>query len=98
MDNQLSLIAQIKTVQAVRYTPAGLPVLMLWLSHESWQTENAERYLAKFEIEAKIIGEAAIRWQHSAGSMVKVSGFLAQKGRRYPKPILHIQNIYEYKG
>ena len=68
------------------------------LKHESWQTENGEPCLVKFELPAKIIGQDAEHWQHRENTMVEVSGFLAQRSRRFPNPILRIQNIKEYKG
>lgn len=95
MDNQLSLTACIKQAQPLRYTPAGLPVLVLTLSHQSWQTELGERYLAKLDIEAKLMGQAALVWQHRTGSMVRASGFLSHKSLRFAKPVLHIQHIDE---
>lgn len=94
-DNRLSLEARIKHAEPLRYTPAGLPVLVLHLQHESWQIELGERYLAKVEIEAKLMGPRAEAWQHKQGCRVAIDGFLSHKGRRYPKPIVHIQNIYE---
>lgn len=82
----------------LRYTPAGVPVLEVSLQHESWQLENGQPCLIKCELMAKIIGETAKQWQYRHNIMVEVSGFLAQTNRRYPKPVLRIQNITEYKG
>ena len=73
-------------------------MLTLWLSHESWQTELGERYLAKMEMEAKLMGEAALSWQHRQGSMVRVSGFLAQKGAVIPVPFCIYNKFTKYKG
>ncbi|WP_037586169.1 primosomal replication protein N [Stenoxybacter acetivorans] len=98
MDNRLRLSAQIKSLETIRYTPAGLPVLHMWLSHESWQAELGERYLAKMEIEAKALGEMALNWQYQVGDCVEISGFLAQKGLRHTRSVLHIQSIHENKG
>ncbi|MDF7676096.1 primosomal replication protein N [Neisseriaceae bacterium ESL0693] len=98
MPNQLHLSARIKSLDELRYTPAGLPVLTLWLMHESWQEELGERYLAKFEIQAKALGEMAKNWRYQPGSVVEISGFLAQRSIYHFRPILHIQHIYEYKG
>ena len=96
--NLLILIARIAKCGAVRYTPAGIPVLDVQLEHESQQQENKRSCLIRFEIAGKIIGEEALKWQNRQGSVVRVSGFLAAQSRRYPKPILRIQDIQEYKG
>ncbi len=98
MENLLTLTAQIAEIGAVRYTPAGVPVLDIMLVHESWQDENGQQCLAKFEMPAKIIGKEAQAWQHRQGVVVAVEGFLAQRSQRYTRPILRIQNIKEYKG
>ncbi|MDO5640005.1 MAG: primosomal replication protein N [Neisseria sp.] len=98
MDNLLRLTAQISQCGDIRYTPAGLPVLDLVLKHESWQLENGQQCLVKFELQAKILGEEALQWQHRQNTVVEVTGFLAQRSQRFPRPVLRIQNIQEYKG
>jgi hypothetical protein len=98
LNNTVSLTARIKDADILRYTPAGTAVLGLMLEHESWQTEAGEPYLARFELQAKLIGEQAKLWQHKAGSMVDISGFLTAYSQKYRRPILHIQTIIENKG
>ena len=98
MNNTVSLTARIKDADTLRYTPAGIAVLGLMLEHESWQAEAGEPYLARFELQAKLIGEQAKLWQHKAGSMVDISGFLTAYSQKYRRPILHIQTIIENKG
>nr|UOP05747.1 primosomal replication protein N [Conchiformibius kuhniae] len=84
-------------VAPLRHSPAGIPVLEVVLTHESWQHENGARYLAKFTLPAKIIGTDATAWQHRQGTRVRVGGFLVQSGRNNPRPMLHIQDIQEDK-
>lgn len=98
MENILRLNARIKAADTLRYTPAGTAVLDLLLEHESWQQDAGERYLARFEIQAKLIGAEAAVWQSRAGCTVAVSGFLSAYSQKYRRPILHIQTIHEYKG
>ena len=98
MQNRFILTAQIAETKALRYTPAAIPVLEMMLKHESWQQENEQQCLVKFELPAKILGKEALAWQHRQGAMVVVEGFLAQRSQRYVRPILRIQNIKEYKG
>ena len=98
MENLFVLTAQIAECGNLRYTPAGIPVLDLVLKHESWQEENGQQCLVKFEMPAKVIGKEALQWQHRQNEMVEVSGFLAQRSQKFPKPVLRIQNIKEYKG
>lgn len=98
MENLFTLTAIIAGCAPLRYTPAGIPVLDIVLRHESWQEENGQRYLARLEMPAKIIGKEALVWQHREQTVVETSGFLTQKSQRYGKPVLRIQNIKEYKG
>ena len=69
----------------------------LVLKHESWQEENGQKCLVKFEIAARILGNEATAWQHRRDTVVDVSGMLAQRSQRFPKPMLRIQNITEHK-
>ena len=68
------------------------------LKHESWQEENGQKCLVNFEIPARILGKQAEEWQYRQDTMVEAEGFLAQRSKRFPRPILRIQNIKEYKG
>ena len=70
----------------------------IMLKHESWQEENGQKCLVNFEIPARILGKQAEEWQHRQDTMVEAEGFLAQRSKRFPRPILRIQNIKEYKG
>ncbi|EGZ45140.1 primosomal replication protein N [Neisseria wadsworthii] len=98
MDNLFQITAELTQTEVLRYTPAGIPVLDVMLKHESWQVENGQKCLVKFELPAKIVGEQAKQWQYRENTMVKASGFLAQRNQQIFKPILRIQNIQEYKG
>ena len=98
MNNLIKLTARILQVQPLRYTPAGIPVLDVVLQHESWQEENGQRCLVSFEIPARILGKQAEEWHYRQDTMVEAEGFLAQRSKRFPRPILRIQNIKEYKG
>ena len=98
MNNLIKLTARILQVHPLRYTPAGIPVLDIVLQHESWQEENGQKCLVKFEMHARILGKEAEMWQYRQNIMVEAEGFLAQRSQRFPRPILRIQKIKEYKG
>jgi len=98
LENLLRLTARIAECGALRYTPAGIPVLDLILIHESWQEENGQKCLVKFEMHARILGKEAEMWQYRQDIMVEAEGFLAQRSQRFLRPILRIQKIKEYKG
>lgn len=83
----------IVAVQALRYSPQGLPILTMSLSHQSLQIEAGKERSVTLSIEAKIIGETALAWQHQEGTSVQLTGFLASPKTRYATPVLHIQQI-----
>lgn len=96
--NQFQLSAVLHKVEVLRYTPAGFAVLDVILKHSSIQQENELTRKIQFELPAKILGQNALLWQHKQGQTVIVSGFLAQRSIKTIRPLLHIQNIQEYKG
>lgn len=78
--------------------PAGIPVLDLILAHESWQEENGQKCLVKSEIHARILGKEAEMWQYRQDIMAEAEGFLAQRSQCFPRLVLRIQKIKEYRG
>lgn len=93
MFNQLTLSASVGELAALRYTPAGVPILVMNLTHQSEQTELGVLRQVSCEIDAKLTGELALKWQNSAGSCVEVQGFLAKRSLKSNRLILHIQHI-----
>ena len=90
------MIAQLK---ALRYTPAGVPVVEFRLKHESERAEagaprkvSAEIDAIAFEAQARLLATSAL------GRPLKASGFLCAKSRRSSKPVLHVTNIEFMEG
>lgn len=98
MENHFRLNAVLARIDVLRHTPAGVPVLDVWLRHESWQEENGMPCLVSFELPAKIIGRQAEIWQHRQGCSVCAGGFLAQRSRNSSQPVLRIQTIRELRN
>ena len=85
-------------LDALRHTPAGIPVMKFRLQHDSKQMESgAERKVSceiaavAFEREATLLAAAKL------GSDVKVTGFLAAKSRTSRSVVLHATGV-EFKG
>ena len=99
MQNRLELTATVEREDALRYTPAGLPVVQMWLRHQSRQTAaNLERDVA-CEIQAVLLGELATRYSGKlAGSTVQCSGFLSQRSLRNARLVLHIEYVEFVRG
>ena len=86
-------------LQALRYTPAGVPVVEFRLRHESSRVEagakrkvNAEIDAVAFEAQARLLAGAPL------GRLLKAEGFLCAKNRRSRKPVLHVTNIEFIEG
>ena len=95
MKNQIALTACIAEVQALRYTPAGLPALDLRLEHESQQKEAGVQREVKAAIKAVAFGTLAERLARQAlGSHWEFQGFLASP-RNGKGVVFHIQDIQQ---
>ncbi|MPN00546.1 Primosomal replication protein N [bioreactor metagenome] len=95
MKNQIALTACIAEVQALRYTPAGLPALDLRLDHESVQKEAGAERQVKVSMKAVAFGALAERLARQAlGSNWQFQGFLASP-RSGKGVVFHIQDIQQ---
>ena len=84
---------------ALRYTPAGIPVVEFKLDHESERDEagakrkvRAEISAVAFEAQANLISRIQIN------SEVNVEGFLSAKTKRSKRLVLHVTNIEFSEG
>ena len=86
-------------LDALRHTPAGIPVVNFRLSHASEQTEAGAKRAVQcevaalaFEREARLIAAATL------GMQVKVTGFLASRSRNSKQLVLHATKIEFVEG
>ena len=89
----------ITELKALRYTPAGVPVVEFRLKHESERAEagatrkvDAEIEAVAFEAQARLLAAGPM------GRRLKAEGFLCAKNRRSRKPVLHVTNIEFIEG
>jgi primosomal replication protein N len=76
---------------ALRFTPAGIPVIDLQLEHESEAMEAGVRRLLKFAFQAIAIGDTAICLaQERLGDALALHGFLAPRSRRSMRLLVHV--------
>ena len=93
--NQLVLTACIAEIDALRYTPAGLPALNIKLEHESDIQEAGQKRQVKAAIKAVAFGAMAERLVKQAiGSAWRFSGFLATP-RNGKHVVFHIQEFQQ---
>ncbi|MDC7712971.1 primosomal replication protein N [Vogesella sp. LYT5W] len=99
LQNRIELTATVEREDSLRCTPAGLPVLEMWLRHQSRQSAaNLERDVV-CEIQAVLLGEGARKMAGKmAGNVVQCTGFLSQRSLRNPRLVLHIEHVEFVKG
>jgi primosomal replication protein N len=95
--NRVIVSGRLIELDALRHTPAGVPVVKFRLQHDSTQMEagtarkvSCEIAAVAFEREATLLGAAKL------GSAVKVTGFLAARSRTSRSVVLHATEI-EFK-
>ena len=93
-ENRVTLSGRLVEMDALRYTPAGIPVVKFRIAHESSQAEaGVERLVGcevaavAFETEAKLLAGAPL------GTGLQVTGFLDRKGRASRQVELHATHI-----
>ncbi|MBV8469137.1 MAG: primosomal replication protein N [Burkholderiaceae bacterium] len=95
--NQLHLLAVIKEVAMLRYTPAGLPALDCVLAHESQQQEAGRPRKVSVEIKAVVMGALAPQVQAlGIGALAAFSGFIAAQ-RNGRGTVFHITGLQDFE-
>jgi primosomal replication protein N len=89
--NELLLVASIVERDALRYTPAGIPIVSGILHHGSQQTEAGLERSIEFEIAAVAAGTISGRFLDTElGAAQRFRGFLARKNRNSKALVFHI--------
>ena len=93
--NKLVVSGEVVQLDALRYTPAGLPLLSFTVRHSSEQTEAEMQ--RKVECEVPVIAIGKIAEQAKAiqvASQVKLAGFIAKRSLKSSQLVLHL-NAFE---
>jgi primosomal replication protein N len=92
--NQVELSGILIQRDALRYTPAGLPLIECKILHESQQIEANIARQVKVELAALAVGDIAKKLsQLELAQTLSVSGFLAQKSQKSSHIVLHICSL-----
>ncbi|SEL39242.1 primosomal replication protein N [Nitrosovibrio tenuis] len=92
--NQTAICGKIVEIASLRYTPAGVAVTEFKISHVSRQIEAGRSRQVECEVSAVALGQMAeIISRVTAGTAVKLVGFLAKKSRMSLQLVLHVNNI-----
>lgn len=90
--NKLVLSGTVTAIEALRHTPAGLPLLSFVIHHVSENIEAGLKRKVECEINAVIIGDLA-KANIQLGSQVKVAGFIAKRSIKSSQLVMHIQKL-----
>ncbi|EUJ10363.1 primosomal replication protein N [Methylophilaceae bacterium 11] len=90
--NKLVLSGAVTSIEPLRYTPAGLPLLSFVLHHVSEVSEAGLKRKIECEVSAVMMGELA-NTAIQLGSQIKAAGFLAKRSAKSTQLVMHIQNI-----
>ena len=92
--NRLEISGVVTGLQALRHTPAGVPVVEFRLKHESERAEAGARRKVSAEIDAVAFeAQARLLAAGPLGRLLKAEGFLCARSRQSKKPVLHVTNI-----
>ncbi len=95
--NRFQCVAVITSREAVRYTPAGIPMVNLDLQLESQQREAGLDRLVSLEMTALGAGNISVELsQAELGKTYQFTGFLARKHRNSRSLAFHITDIEPY--
>ncbi|SEO75378.1 primosomal replication protein N [Nitrosovibrio sp. Nv6] len=92
--NQTVICGKLVDIGGLRYTPAGVAVADLRISHVSRQIEAGKPRQVECEIPAVALAQMAETIAGiTPGTMVKLAGFLAKKSRMSLQLVLHVNKI-----
>ncbi|HSI24624.1 MAG TPA: primosomal replication protein N [Methylotenera sp.] len=90
--NNLTLSGVVIGLEAIRYTPAGIPLLSFVLQHISEQTEAGLKRKVECEVNAVAIGDIA-KSSIQIGDNIKAKGFLAKRSAKSTQLVFHIDKL-----
>jgi primosomal replication protein N len=94
VQNQVRLAGTVVAREALRHTPAGVPVLTFTVKHESTQIEGGVPRQVGLEIDAMAMGDVAQGMSVlQAGQSVRLAGFLASRSRLSTRVVLHVNQF-----
>ena len=92
--NAVTLAGEIATTDALRYTPAGIPIVEFKLHNRSQQIEAGFRRDVECEVSCVALGEPATGLSGlKAPARASVTGFLDRRNRMSAQLVLHVTKI-----
>lgn len=97
-ENQIIISGTLIAIDALRYSPAGIPVLNFKIQHESDQVEAGVNRHIKCELPVQALGQnAQMIAAAQVGESITIEGFLAAKSRNVARTVLHVNKV-KFRG
>lgn len=82
------------SLEALRHTPAGIPILTLTVHHVSIKNEAGMKRQAECDVPVMAMADMAKKAAGlKIGDKVKVAGFLAKKSLKNDRLVLHLNEL-----
>lgn len=96
--NSVALTGEIASIETLRHTPAGVPIVNFTLRHRSQQIEAGGARLAAFDVAVVAAGEVAqTAARFRPGEQIALQGFLAARSHKGAQVgtqlVLHVTHI-----
>jgi primosomal replication protein N len=92
--NRVALRGELKAIEPLRHSPAGIPLLNFKLAHRSQQVEAGYKRQVECELNGIAAGEVALAIARlRPGSEVSLEGFLNRKNRMSVQLMLHVTKV-----
>jgi len=94
LENHLLIEGELAESDALRFSPAGIPILRFRIRHQSRQREAGSVLETGFELEVMAFdAQARLLATTALGTMLKIRGFLDRKTRSGRAIVMHAREI-----
>jgi len=92
--NRLEISGEVVSLDVLRHTPAGIPILTFTVHHVSIQNEAGMKRQAECDVPVMAMADLAKKATSlEIGKHVKVAGFLAKKSLKNDRLVLHLNEL-----
>jgi primosomal replication protein N len=92
--NRLELSGEVLSLEVLRHTPAGIPLLTFTLHHTSIQNEAGMKRQVECDIPVVAMAELAKKTAVlKIGDRIRIAGFLARKSLKNDRLMLHLNEL-----
>jgi primosomal replication protein N len=98
LTNELVLSGELTSVEPLRYTPAGIPLIQFRLLHRSQQVEAGLKRQVECEVSGVAMAEVAVGLSRlKPGQAARLKGFLNRKNRVSAQLVFHATEAHATK-